>query len=685
MADIKKRHVVSFEKMNALHPDLAAAFQEKYPKGFSDYLNDLVKYPKPDGTSFYAVTVETADAIYLVKINVKTDDLEDVARWLEGEEDAETEAVAGGAPDSPEDSGERALLRKVPESTALLGLSILTGLLCGLAAVALKVSIHAIQGWLSSGIMPGSRLPYLVLPGVGMLLSLLIVKYLVRDNIGHGVTKVLQAVSKNESKIKRHNIWSSLVTSALTIGFGGSVGAEAPIVYTGAAIGSNLGRYTGMSYRGMTLLLGCGAAGAVAGIFNAPLAGVLFTLEILLFNLSMSGILPLLLSSISATLVSYLCLGRVSPFAATIVDFRMGNVPFYLLLGMLCGLFSLYFIHTTLGMEDRLSRFKNPYLKWLVSSVALGLLIFLFPPLHGEGYNFLGPLLNGLDPAIGNGTPMGVLMKFGWGVPLFFLLVAFLKVFSMTFTNAGGGVGGTFGPTLFVGALVGFVVADVLNLIAPGAVPVANFVLVGMAGLMAGVMQAPLTAIFLIAEISGGYELLVPLIITSAVAYGTTRIFEKYSIYTKRIAASGELLTHEADKAVLTLLRMDDLLEKDFLPVRMDYTLGKLVEAVSSSERSLFPVVDARGRFQGYVTLGDIRKDMFRPELYEQRHVFNYLKTAPEYVYPQDSMEAVMRKFEKTGAWNLPVVDDERKYLGFLSKSKIFNAYRESLKDFSQD
>ena len=306
----------------------------------------------------------------------------------------------------------RALLRKVPESTALLGLSVVTGLLCGLAAVALKISIHAIQGWLS-GIMPGSRLPYLVLPGVGMLLSLLIVKYLVRDNIGHGVTKVLQAVSKNESKIKRHNIWSSLVTSALTIGFGGSVGAEAPIVYTGAAIGSNLGRYTGMSYRGMTLLLGCGAAGAVAGIFNAPLAGVLFTLEILLFNLSMSGILPLLLSSVSATLVSELCLGRVSPFAATIVDFNMGNVPFYLLLGMLCGIFSLYFIHTTLGMEDRLSRLKNSFLKWLVSSVALGLLIFLFPPLHGEGYNFLGPLLNGLDPEIGDGTPVvGVLNDF---------------------------------------------------------------------------------------------------------------------------------------------------------------------------------------------------------------------------------------------------------------------------------
>ena len=577
----------------------------------------------------------------------------------------------------------RALLRKVPESTALLGLSVLTGLLCGLAAVLLKVSIHAIQGWLS-GIMPGSRLPYLVLPGVGMLLSLLIVRYVVKDNIGHGVTKVLQAVSRSESKIKRHNMWSSLVTSALTIGFGGSVGAEAPIVYTGAAIGSNLGRYLGMSYRGMTLLLGCGAAGAVAGIFNAPLAGVLFTLEILLFNISMSGILPLLLSSISATLVSYLCLGRESVFASTTVEFQMGNLPAYLLLGMLCGISSLYFIHTTLGMEDRLSRLKNPYLKWILCSVGLGVLIYLFPPLHGEGYNFLMPLLNGLDPEI-SGTPLGILMNYSWGIPLFFLLVMLLKVFSMTFTNAGGGVGGTFGPTLFIGALVGFVVADVINQIAPGAVPVANFVLVGMAGLMAGVMQAPLTAIFLIAEISGGYQLLVPLILTSAVAYGTTRIFEKYSIYTKRIAASGELLTHEADKAVLTLLRMDNLLEKDFLTVRVDDTLGKLVEAVASSERSLFPVVDGRGRFQGYVTLADIRKDMFHPELYEERHVFNYLKSAPEYVHPEEPMDSVMRKFEKTGAWNLPVVDDDRKYVGYLSKSKIFNAYRESLKDFSQD
>jgi len=563
----------------------------------------------------------------------------------------------------------RALLRKVPEPTALLVLSVVTGLLCGLAAVLLKWAIHSLQQVLTSW-HGNVHWAYLFLPGAGMLLSLLIVRYLVKDNIGHGVTKVLQAVSKNESKIKRHNCWSSLVTSALTIGFGGSVGAEAPIVYTGAAIGSNLGRYCGMSYRGMTLLLGCGAAGAVAGIFNAPLAGVLFTLEILLFNLSMSGILPLLLSSISATLVSYLLLGRESVFAASVVAFSMRNVPFYLLLGAFCGLCALYFIRTTLSMEDLLGRVKNPFVRWALSAVCLGLLVFFLPPLYGEGYDFLGPLLNG-----------GVAAYPLW----IFVLVLLLKVFSMTFTNAGGGVGGTFGPTLFMGAIAGYVLASGLRLLGAD-VPVSNFVLVGMAGLMAGVMQAPLTAIFLIAEICGGYQLLVPLILTSATAYGFTRIFEKYSIYTKRIAASGELLTHDSDQAVLTLLKAHSLLETDFTPVNIDATLHSLVEAVSNSERSLFPVLDAKGRFQGYVTMGDIRKDMFRTELYETRHVYNYMRTAPEYIYPDEPMDSVMRKFEKTGAWNLPVVErGGRHYLGFLSKSKIFSAYREELKGFSQD
>ena len=580
----------------------------------------------------------------------------------------------------------RALLRRVPERTAVLILSVVTGVLCGLAAVLLKLTIHAIQGGLAGLFPDGVRWPWLVLPGVGMLLSLMIVRYIVRDNIGHGVTKVLQAVSKNESRIKRHNCWSSLLTSALTIGFGGSVGAEAPIVYTGAAIGSNLARYGGLSYRGMTLLLGCGAAGAVAGIFNAPLAGVLFTLEILLFNLSMSGLLPLLLSSVSATLVSYLCLGRESAFAATVVEFRMANIGFYLLLGVFCGLIALYFIRTTLAMEDRMAHIKSPWLRWLISAVSLGLLIFLFPPLHGEGYNYLAPLLNGRAADFGGHTPLDFLLSWpSWSIPLFFFLAMLLKVFSMTFTNAGGGVGGTFGPTLLMGAFAGFVLASTLNLAWPDKVPVSNFVLVGMAGLMAGVMQAPLTAIFLIAEISGGYALLVPLILTSATAYGITRLFEKYSIYTKRIAASGELLTHEADQAVLTLMRTDSLVEQDFRPVYLKASLGELVLAVQESQRNLFPVLDEKGRFQGYVSLADIRQDMFKPELYRERFVYHYLRREPEFVSPGEPMDSVMRKFEKTGAWNLPVLEADRTYLGYLSKSKIFNAYREELKGFSQD
>jgi len=580
----------------------------------------------------------------------------------------------------------RALFRKMPEQNLLLLLSLFVGISCGLAAVLLKLSIHAIQHSVVSLFrLMGSNYLVFLLPGVGMLLSLLIVKYIVKDNIGHGVTRVLVAISKNESRIARHNIWSSLVTSALTIGFGGSVGAEAPIVYSGAAIGSNIGRHMGMSYRNITILLGCGAAGAVAGIFNAPLAGVLFTLEILLFNISMSSILPLLISTVSATIVSYLCLGQETQFACTLAAFKMGNVPFYLILGVICGFSSLYFMRMTLSLEDRLSKVKNPYLLWLLCAAALGSLIFIFPPLYGEGYAFLGPLLNGQEVSYDKMTPLSFMLHFPWAVPIFFTLVLLMKVFAMTFTNAGGGVGGTFGPTLFVGAITGFVMASVTNLISPGTIPVANFVLVGMAGLMAGVMQAPMTAIFLIAEISGGYALLLPLILTATVSYWTMRFFEKYSIYTKRIANTGELLTHDSDQAVLTLLKVSSLIEQDFTTVRIDAPLKELVEAFSSSTRNIFPVIDGKGRFQGFVSLGDIRKDMFDTSLYQTKHVFNYVRSTPEYVYEDESMESVMRKFEKTGAWNLPVVTPERKYLGFVSKSKIFNAYRNELRAFSQD
>lgn len=577
----------------------------------------------------------------------------------------------------------------MPEKRKLIILSFVVGISSGLAAVLLESLVRAIHHGLTSW-FDGSldNFLYLVYPGIGMLLSLILLRFVIKDNIGHGVTKVLVAVSKNDSRIKPHNMWSSILTSSLTIGFGGSVGAEAPIVYTGAAIGSNFARYMGMSYRNMTILLGCGAAGAVAGIFKAPLAGVLFTLEILLFNISMTSMMPLLFSTVSATMVSYIFLGDALPFECTLTPFRIVNVPFYVLLGFFCGLCSLYFLRTTLWLEDKLGKVKNPYVKWAFCAGGLGLLIFLFPPLYGEGYDALGPLLNGQSISYDGVTILAFMLHRPWLVPVFFALILILKVFSMTLTNAGGGVGGTFGPTLFVGAMAGFLLARVANLLLAGTeftVPEQNFVLVGMAGLMAGVMQAPMTAIFLIAEISGGYELFIPLIITASIAFGTIRIFEKYSIYTKRIAKSGDLLTHDSDQAVLTLLKVTDLVERGFSPVQIDATLGELVQVISCSSRNIFPVIDSNRHFQGYVSLEDVRKDMFRPELYTKMHVFNFMKSSPAYVYEDEKMDSVMNKFESTDAWNLPVVKKDRTYIGFVSKSKIFSAYRDELKELSQD
>lgn len=581
----------------------------------------------------------------------------------------------------------RRFLGKFPEKNVMMILSLVVGIFCGLAAVVLKLAIEFIHHHLISLSDKGAyNVLNLIYPGIGMLLAMLFVRYVVKDNIGHGVTKVLQAVSKNESKIKAHNMWTSMIASSVTIGFGGSVGAEAPIVYTGAAIGSNVARYMGLSYKNMTILLGCGAAGAVAGIFNAPLAGVLFTLEILLFNISMSSILPLLLSTISATVVSYIFLGMQPPFECTLSPFSMGNIPFYILLGLFCAAFSVYFTRMTLWLEDKIKSIKKPFTRWAISASCLGLLIFLFPPLFGEGYSNLRELLNGGMINLEGQTVLAFFMHSAWTVPVFFLMVLLLKVFSMSFTNAGGGVGGTFGPTLFIGAIAGFVVSRTINLIGGGlVVPEQNFVLVGMAGLMAGVMQAPMTAIFLIADMTGGYELLIPLIITATISYAATRTIEPYSIYTKRIAKAGELLTHDSDQAVLTLLKTNDLIETDFMTIRIDSTMRELVDAVAQSKRNIFPVVDSKNHFQGYVSLEDIRSVMFKYDSYDSLHVYNFMKSAPAYVYVNERMDRVMSKFEQTEAWNLPVVTEDRTYVGFVSKSKIFSSYREQLKQVSHD
>ena len=578
-------------------------------------------------------------------------------------------------------------IKRQPEQRMLMILALVVGIGSGLAAVILKQLAHLIDAGLTNWIDSSYDNIFLLLyPGVGMLLSLLFVRYFIKDDIGHGVTKALFAISKNNSRIKPHNTWSSVLASSVTIGFGGSVGAEAPIVYTGAAIGSNVARKLGLSYKTMTILLGCGASGAVAGIFKAPMAGILFTLEILLFNISMSSMLPLLISTISATTVSYLLLGNEVAFASVVDNFSMGNFPYYLILGVACGFCSLYFIRMTMYLEDRIKKISNPFKRWAYCALGLGILIYLFPPLFGEGYSSLGHMLQGNpDNILEYSLFSDILKNYKWVVPVYFIFVLVFKVFAMSFTNAGGGVGGTFGPTLIVGGIAGFIIARTINLTGIHPLPEANFALVGMAGLMSGVMQAPMTAIFLIAEITGGYALLMPLIIVSITSLMTIRIFEPYSIYSKRLAKTGDLITHDGDKAVLTLLNTSELIERDFMTVGPEQSLRQLVDVVAKSKRNIYPVVDKNDKLQGTIFLDDIREVMFKTELYDKLYVCSLMKECEDTVCDTDRMDIVMDKFDRTGAWNLPVVDILGRYLGFVSKSKIFSSYRSRLQDVSHD
>ena len=573
----------------------------------------------------------------------------------------------------------------ISERAKLLLLSFATGIGSGCAAVLLEKLITLIQNFVFPIVNKGGfSFIALVFPALGMMLSLLMIRFLVRDDIGHGVTKVLQAISRNESRIKPHNTWSSMATSAVTIGFGGSVGAEAPIVYTGAAIGSNIGKAFNLGYRNITILVGCGAAGAIAGIFKAPLAGILFTLEILFFNLSLSSIMPLLLSTLTATVVSMLFTGTATPFSCTLAPFNMANLPFYLVLGVFCGLFSLYFTRFTLFLEDKFGKLRNPWVKWLLCSIGVGLCILLFPPLFGEGYNFLGNLLGGKPWSFDGESPLAFLLHKPWGVPLFVLLVLLVKIVSMTLTNAGGGVGGTFGPTLFTGALAGFVVARTISLLGMP-LPEQNFVLVGMAGLMAGVMQAPMTAIFLIAEVTGGYDLLLPLILCSAVSFGVTRIWEKYSIYTKRIASSGELLTHDNDQAALALLDTAELVSDKYPHLSIDQTVDDVLPVVADSSVAVFPVLTEDGRLAGVLEIDELRKHVLNPDKQGPVMLRTLMKTPAAEIRQGEDSASVMRKFDSTEAWRLPVIDAEGRYLGFISRSRILAAYRRELMRISSE
>ncbi len=567
--------------------------------------------------------------------------------------------------------------RSFSERQLLLFLAFLAGLLSGLAAVLLKHTVHFVQQtWVAQ--LNLQTFSYLFYPAFGMLITVLFVRYVVRDNISHGVTRVLYAISRRNSKLKPHNNFTSIIASTFTIGFGGSVGAEAPIVLTGASIGSSVAQYMRLNYKNITLLLACGTAGAIAGIFKAPLTGIIFTLEVLMLDLTLSSIIPLMVSSVTATTVSYLMLGRDVVFTNEILPFQMANLPFYLLLGVLCGFVALYFTRATLRIEKIFDKIGNPYYKLLLGGSVLALLIFIFPPLYGEGYEVLTSLLNGdtsvafLNPLFGFGSHSAAV------VIVVLALVIFFKVIAMASTNGGGGVGGTFGPTLFVGGITGYFFSKIVNLL-DFRTPSTNFTLVGMAGLMAAVMHAPLTAIFLIAEITGGYTLLFPLIITSTIAYITIQYFEKHSIYTKRLAQRGELLTHNKDQAVLTLLNTKKVVEKDFIIVRPTTTLRQLIELISISRRNVFPVLNSNNELQAIILVDDIRHIMFDISKYDQYKVEDFMVVPPAVIKIDENMKDILDKFEFTGAWYLPVIDTNNKYYGFLSKSKILATYREIL------
>ncbi len=566
-------------------------------------------------------------------------------------------------------------------------LALLVGILGGLAALVLKIAIHYISRAATSTInVTGGNWLYILLPAVGVIITALYVRYAVRHNISHGVTRVLYAISQNKSRLKKHNMYTSMVASSITIGFGGSVGAEGPIVYTGAAIGSNVGSWFRMSPRTLMILVGCGAAAGIAGIFKAPIAGMLFTLEVLMLDLTTVSVMPLLIASITAATIAYMSTGyEFEFFFAQSEDFYMGRIPYVILLGVFCGLVSLYFTRVMNFMENFFGRFRHRWIKTLAGCVILSSLVFLFPPLYGEGYGSIVGLLGGDTSSIVNGSIFYGDRDSVWFIILFIGMIILTKAFATSATNGAGGVGGTFAPSLYVGCMSGFLFAYVVNHLGFDiTLSTKNFALIGMAGVMSAVMHAPLMAIFLTAELTGGYDLFLPLLIVSTIAYGTIKVFEPYSIYTMRLAQRGELMTHHKDKAVLTLLKVGNVIETDFLPVHPDMSLKEVVDVISRSNRNLFPVLNNNGELQGVVLLDDIRNIMFRPDLYRKLYVSTFMSTPPARIELGENMDTVMKIFDDTGAWNLPVVENGR-YVGFVSKSKIFNSYRRVLRHYCED
>ncbi len=574
----------------------------------------------------------------------------------------------------------------ISERNFIYIISLLVGIVSGIAALVLKNLIHLVEvrltGWFAANTF--SYL-YLAYPILGITLTWLFLRYIVKDDIGHGVSKILFSISRKSGRLKPHNTWTSMVASSMTIGLGGSVGAEAPIVLTGASIGSNLARIFKLNYKYVILMIGCGAAGAIAGIFKAPIAGIIFTIEVLMLDMTMAYLIPLLISSITAASLSYIFMGSAMVMKFELVNvFSVSNIGFYILLGIFAGFVSLYFTRSIMWQESQFRKIGNPLIRLLIGGTILSFLVFMLPPLWGEGYTSIIRIFSGDGADLLNNSIFYEWKDNSYVLILVLMMILALKVVATAATTGGGGIGGIFAPTLFMGAVSGFMLARGLNTVFQLQLPEENFALAGMAGLMAGVMHAPLTAIFLTAEITGGYGLFIPLIITSTVSYLTIMRFEPHSIYTKRLALRGDLITHHKDKAALRLMQTRNLIETDFENLSPDATLRDLAGAVSRSHRNLFPVVDADGMMKGMVKLSEVRSLIFETELYDKVKIKDLMYMPKHFVSPRDSMEEVAEKFESSGRYNLAVIDNG-KYVGFLSRAKVFSEYRDNIRHFSSD
>ncbi len=579
------------------------------------------------------------------------------------------------------------LTRRLSNNQIMMILAVVVGVLAGLATYIFEILLYAIKNGLTNWFpVDSAHFLFLIYPIVGVVLATLFVKYIVRDNISEGVTRVLYAMSQRDSHIARHNCWTSVVGGETTIGFGGSVGPEAPIVLTGAAIGSNIGRLARLNYKNLTLLLCCGAGAALAAIFKAPITGVVFVLEILMLDITAGSVIPLLIASITATTMAFMLRGFSPILAVTLAPadaFELWQIPLYILLGGLCGVMSWYFTSMNAYIGGIFRKFDKQYKKWLLGGAILGILIFIFPPLYGEGYEGLTTLMHGQAEQLFNNSLFYRFSHIDWVVILFIVATMLFKTVAMAATTASGGVGGTFAPSLFVGGFTGATLALVCNALFHWDVPIVSFTLVGMAGVISGVMNAPLTSIFLIAELSSGYGLFIPLMITACISFTVDYYLNPDSIYTKQLRQKGELLTHDKDQSVFVFLKLDELMETDFLRIKESFTLGDIVHIISTAHRNIFPVIDNFGHLLGVVQLDDLREDMFKREKYGHP-ISDYMIQPPDRILEHEAIQSVLPKFEDSHTWMLPVVDKQNRYLGFISKSRILNAYREQLVKIQQ-